>query len=138
MTARKHFTARLPVTLAIALAQQAETNHRSANAELVAILQREFSPRMFERPVSGTPSTQLVGAAVFTHSGAVVVKLDDQGVEVQRHVETEVDKRIVSAMARTMSDRNADACNVDREDYWKTYGQDYIEDVQAMVDSVRT
>lgn len=57
MTTRKHFTTRLPDTLATALAQQAETNHRSANAELVAILQREFSPRMFERPVSGTPST---------------------------------------------------------------------------------
>jgi hypothetical protein len=39
----------------------------------------------------------------------------------------------VSAMARVLADRCADACNVDRADYWKEYGQDCIEDVHAML-----
>lgn len=39
----------------------------------------------------------------------------------------------VSAMARVLSDRQADACNVDRDDQWKIYGQDFIEDVTAML-----
>ena len=39
----------------------------------------------------------------------------------------------VSAMARTLADRNADACNVNREDNWAIYGQDYIDDVTAML-----
>jgi hypothetical protein len=37
------------------------------------------------------------------------------------------------AMARTLSDRCADSCNIDRDDYWKQYGQDTIEDVDAML-----
>jgi hypothetical protein len=41
--------------------------------------------------------------------------------------------RDVSAMARVLSDRQADACNVDREDQWKIYGQDFIDDVTAML-----
>ncbi|WP_178113423.1 hypothetical protein [Pseudomonas xionganensis] len=39
----------------------------------------------------------------------------------------------VSAMARVLSDRSADACNIDRTDNWAMYGQEYIEDVQAML-----
>lgn len=39
----------------------------------------------------------------------------------------------VSAMARVLADRCADACNVDRDDYWKEYGQDCIEDVRVML-----
>ena len=39
----------------------------------------------------------------------------------------------VSAMARVLSDRSADACNIDRIDNWAMYGQEYIEDVQAML-----
>ena len=39
----------------------------------------------------------------------------------------------VSAMARILADRNADACNVNREDNWMIYGQDYIDDVTAML-----
>lgn len=39
----------------------------------------------------------------------------------------------VSAMARVLSDRSADACNIDRADNWAMYGQEYIEDVQAML-----
>lgn len=39
----------------------------------------------------------------------------------------------VSAMARILADRNADACNVNREDNWAIYGQDYIDDVKAML-----
>ena len=39
----------------------------------------------------------------------------------------------VSAMAKVLSDRSADACNIDRTDNWAMYGQEYIEDVQAML-----
>ena len=39
----------------------------------------------------------------------------------------------VSAMARILADRSADACNVNREDNWAIYGQDYIDDVTAML-----
>lgn len=42
----------------------------------------------------------------------------------------------VSAMARVLSDRSADACNIDRADNWAMYGQEYIEDVQAMLAAV--
>ena len=38
-----------------------------------------------------------------------------------------------SAMARILADRNADACNVNREDNWAIHGQDYIDDVTAML-----
>ena len=43
----------------------------------------------------------------------------------------------VSAMARVLSDRSADACNIDRTDNWAMYGQEYIEDVQAMLEVAR-
>ena len=39
----------------------------------------------------------------------------------------------VSAMARVLSDRSADACNIDRTDNWAIYGQEYIGDVRAML-----
>lgn len=39
----------------------------------------------------------------------------------------------VSAMAKALSDRAASACCVDPDDNWKIYGQDYIEDVRAML-----
>lgn len=48
---RTQFTTRLPEPLASALATQAQANHRSANAELTAILRDALS---------GTPSTPVV------------------------------------------------------------------------------
>ncbi|HET8790986.1 MAG TPA: hypothetical protein VFM75_07215 [Modicisalibacter sp.] len=39
----------------------------------------------------------------------------------------------VPTMARVLADRCADACNVNRDDYWKEYGGDCIEDVRAML-----
>ncbi|MCC4260823.1 hypothetical protein LL270_09160 [Pseudomonas aestusnigri] len=39
----------------------------------------------------------------------------------------------VSTMARVLSDRVADARNIDRTDNWAMYGGEYIEDVQAML-----
>ena len=39
----------------------------------------------------------------------------------------------VSAMAKVLSDRVASACCVDPDDNWKIYGQEYIEDVRAML-----
>ena len=70
---RTQFTTRLPEPLASALATQAQANHRSANAELNAILRDALSGTQFERatvlqtvnvgyaahttPISGTPAT---------------------------------------------------------------------------------
>lgn len=47
----------------------------------------------------------------------------------------ELERRVpdVSAMARVLSDRAADACNIDCDDNWAMYGQEYIDDVQAML-----
>lgn len=44
----------------------------------------------------------------------------------------------VYAMARVLSDRSADACNIDRTDNWAMYGHEYIEDVQAMLAAAPT
>ena len=41
----------------------------------------------------------------------------------------------VSAMAKVLSDRSADACNIDRTDNWAMYGHEFIDDVQAMLDA---
>ena len=43
----------------------------------------------------------------------------------------------VSAMAKVLSDRSADACNIDRGDNWAMYGQEYIDDVEAMLSVAR-
>lgn len=43
----------------------------------------------------------------------------------------------VSAMAKVLSDRSADACNIDRGDNWAMYGQEYIDDVEAMLSAAR-
>ena len=43
------------------------------------------------------------------------------------------DVTAVLKMARALSDRQADACNVDREDQWKLYSEDFVADVEAML-----
>ena len=44
------------------------------------------------------------------------------------------DKMVLIA-ARVMSDRQADACNIDKEDQWKVYGQNFIDDARAMLEA---
>jgi plasmid stability protein len=61
MTMRTQFTTRLPEPLASALAAQAQANHRSANAELTAILRDALS---------GTPLTPVDRAYAAMHDGA--------------------------------------------------------------------
>lgn len=39
----------------------------------------------------------------------------------------------VPFMARFLADRTAKVCNVDKDDHWKQYGQDWIDDVTAML-----
>lgn len=63
---------------------------------------------------------------VFNHAIDEVARLNAAPVQQVRVPD-------VSAMARTLADRNADACNVNREDNWAIYGQDYIDDVTAML-----
>lgn len=41
----------------------------------------------------------------------------------------------VNKMARALCNRHADACGVDREDQWKFYSQDFIDDAQCMIDA---
>ena len=40
-------------------------------------------------------------------------------------------------MARALSDRYADQCGVDKDDNWKLYGQDCIDDVRAMLEGAK-
>ena len=40
-------------------------------------------------------------------------------------------------MARALSDRYADQCRLDKDDYWKLYGQDCIDDVRAMLEGAK-
>lgn len=40
---------------------------------------------------------------------------------------------MVSAAARVLSDRQAEACGVDKEDNWMVYGATFIEDAEAMI-----
>lgn len=42
---------------------------------------------------------------------------------------------MVSAAARVLNDRQAQACGVDKDDQWKIYGQDFIEDARAMLEA---
>lgn len=41
------------------------------------------------------------------------------------------------AVARTLADRSADACNVDREDNWKQYGDDFRADAAAVFEALK-
>ena len=59
------------------------------------------------------------------------------GAAHQRQQAREVVMPDVSAMAKVLSDRAADACNIDRADNWAMYGQEYIDDVQAMLEVAR-
>jgi len=47
------------------------------------------------------------------------------------------DSAAISRAGRVLADRNADACGVDREDNWKVYGQDFIEDALAALIAAR-
>ena len=40
---------------------------------------------------------------------------------------------MVSAAARVLNNRQAEACGVDKDDQWKVYGEDFIEDARAML-----
>ena len=42
---------------------------------------------------------------------------------------------MVVAAARMLNERQADACGVDKDDQWKMYGQDFIEDARAMLEA---
>jgi hypothetical protein len=42
----------------------------------------------------------------------------------------------IVTVARALADRSADACNVNREDNWKIYGNDFIEDARAAIAAI--
>jgi hypothetical protein len=42
---------------------------------------------------------------------------------------------MVVAAARALCKRGAEQCNVDFEDSWKVYGEDYLNDAQAALDA---
>jgi hypothetical protein len=41
--------------------------------------------------------------------------------------------RMEVAVARELCNRQADSCNVDREDLWKTYSEEFYEDARAVL-----
>ena len=50
-------------------------------------------------------------------------------------VQAEVSAAKVSAAARVLADRSAEACNVDKDDNWKVYSEDFIEDARAALEA---
>lgn len=45
---------------------------------------------------------------------------------------------MVSKAARVLNDRQAEACGVDKDDQWKVYGHDFIEDARAMLNAAHS
>lgn len=43
----------------------------------------------------------------------------------------------VSAAGRALADRSAAECNVDKDDNWKVYGHDFIEDARLALTAAR-
>ena len=82
--------------------------------------------------VSESPGGEFVLAADYA---ALEVEIEKLRAELAAPVQQAVPD--VSAMARTLADRSADACNVNREDNWAIHGQDYIDDVTAMLAECR-
>lgn len=41
----------------------------------------------------------------------------------------------LAAIARTLSNRNADACSVDRDDHWKIYSESFRADAHAVLET---
>ena len=78
---RTQFTARLPEPLAAALAERAQANHRSANAELTAILSGALSG------APATPATAPYKAALqrlIDDSAALREKYEDLDAAVEQ------------------------------------------------------
>lgn len=48
---------------------------------------------------------------------------------------TPLTEAAVRRAARVLSDRTADACNIDREDEWKIYSDTHIEDARAALEA---
>ena len=44
--------------------------------------------------------------------------------------------RMYALAGRTLANRSADACGIDREDNWKLYSDDYIADAIAALDAI--
>ena len=59
---------------------------------------------------------------------------DQAGAAYQR---TQAQPADAYRMARALSDRYADQCRLDKDDYWKLYGQDCIDDVRAMLEGAK-
>ena len=80
-----------------------------------------------------------VGAAYSDSAHAIIdglrgeVAAQEETANQWRELALQFDRHRMTAMARILADRNADACNVNREDNWAIYGQDYIDDVTAML-----
>lgn len=43
----------------------------------------------------------------------------------------------ISAAARVLSDRSADACNIDRDDNWNMHADEFIEDATAALEAAQ-
>jgi hypothetical protein len=93
-------------------------------------------------PVRRYPGTEI---AAFANIAGFKVVIDDtlpagtmemRGANTVRCVnigEPGTDSAAISRAGRVLADRSADACGVDREDNWKVYGHDFIEDARAAI-----
>ncbi len=80
----------------------------------------------------GKPFGRLVWTLLLPEFGDPrFVDLSIMPATVTRDFDTEI-----FAVARTLADRSADACNVDREDNWKQYGDDFRADAAAVLQAI--
>jgi hypothetical protein len=47
----------------------------------------------------------------------------------------EVTEAMISAAAKSLSDRGADECNINRDDNWMIYGEQYRQDAMAALEA---
>lgn len=78
-------------------------------------------------PLPGTESVVVIGTPA-----EVMELLPGAGTAQPR----KLTQQQLAEAGRVLADRNADACGVDREDNWKIYGNDFIEDARAVLAAV--
>jgi hypothetical protein len=76
------------------------------------------------------------------HLSAMIVERDAEIVRLKGVIEhlraAPLTDAQISKAARYLSDKCADECAVDKEDYWKIYGQEAIDELVAAIESALT
>jgi hypothetical protein len=68
--------------------------------------------------------------------GRAALKAQPAPTEAQGDDSARLDTQVTAA-ARVLANRSADQCGVNRDDNWKVYGQDFIDDARAALEAAR-